>query len=145
MAFRTSRRHALDAARHFPLQVVRPKYAEALRLAAESLLTTKPQASAPLPHIFGSAAYLQDHTAGLGSLLDPSLAEQQSASAQEEHIGDASPDVEERQQPASDAPQTDALQASIEALQGPTSPSEVTALQGWSSGCCIHQSPKSEG
>ena len=122
----------------FLMQVVRPKYAEALRLAAESLLHSKPQASAPLPHIFGSAAYLQDHTAGLGSILDPSLAEQQPASAHEEQSGDVLPDVEGRQQPAAAAPQADALQASIEALQGPTSLSKVTALQGVSPGCCIH-------
>ena len=110
--------------------MVRPKYAEALQLAVESLLKPKPQATVPLPHIFGSAAYLQDHTAGLGSLLDPSLAEQQPASAQEDRNGDVSPNVEEMQRRAAAAPQADALQASIEALQGPTSPSKVTALQG---------------
>ena len=125
--------------------MVRPKYAEALRLAAESLLGPKPQASAPLPHIFGSAAYLQDHTAGLGSLLDPSLAEQQPASAQQEQNGDVSPNVERRRQLVAAAPQADALQASIEALQGPISLSKVTALQGVCPGCCFHQCPSSEG
>ena len=69
------------------------------------------------------------------------MAEQQPASAQEDQRGDGSPHVEERQQPASPAPPADALQASIEALQGPTSPSEVTALQGVSPGCCIDVCP----
>eukprot|EP00891_Asterochloris_glomerata_P005365 jgi/Astpho2/5365/Aster-05910 len=73
--------------------------------AQKSLLEPKPRASAPLPHIFGSAAYLQDHTAGLGSILDPSLAEQQPASAQEDQRGDGSPHSPARLQ--SKAQQTD--------------------------------------